>query len=329
MKVVTCSATIRLFNPQAVVKMNKRISIVIPACNEETNVSIVAAALHDVFRNLPYIFTITFVDDGSTDGTLSELKRIAAADPRVFFISLARNFGHQNALKAGLDMVDGDCVIMMDGDMQHPPDLIPEMIAQWEAGFDVVYTIRKDHKEMPLMKRKTSNLFYNLINNLSDIELEQGTADFRLMDKKVVGVFRALKETDLFMRGLVKWMGFQQIGIEYDPAQRAHGKSKYTLKKMVRFALQGITSFSTRPLYIATYLGFIFSILSLLYIPYIIYSIYFGHVISGWSSMIATIAFFGGLQLMILGIIGMYLGKIFMQSKQRPHYIVRESNILS
>jgi glycosyltransferase involved in cell wall biosynthesis len=307
--------------------MKKRISIVIPVCNEEANVSIITAALLDVFAPLPYIFTITFVDDGSTDGTIAELKNLSAENNNVFFISLARNFGHQNALKAGLDFVDGDGVIMMDGDMQHPPDLIPEMLQQWESGHDVVYTIRKDHKETPLMKRKTSDMFYNLINNLSDIELEQGTADFRLMDKKVVEVFRSFKETDLFMRGLVKWMGFHQIGIEYDPAQRTHGKSKYTLKKMVRFALQGITSFSTRPLYIATYLGFIFSILSLLYIPYILYSYYFDHAISGWASMIATIAFFGGLQLMILGIIGMYLGKLFMQSKQRPHYIIRESNI--
>jgi dolichol-phosphate mannosyltransferase len=224
-------------------------------------------------------------------------------------------------------MADGDAVIMMDGDMQHPPELIPEMLQQWESGFDVVYTIRKDHKEMPMMKRKTSNMFYNLINNLSDIDLEPGTADFRLMAKKVVEAFRVFKETDLFMRGLVKWMGFRQIGIEYDPAQRTQGQSKYTLRRMVRFALQGITSFSTRPLYIATYLGFVFSLLSLLYIPYIMYSFYFGHIISGWDSMIATIAFFGGLQLMILGIIGLYLGKLFMQSKQRPLYIVKESNL--
>lgn len=307
--------------------MKKQISVVIPACNEEGNVSIITTALLEVFATLSYNCSITFVDDGSEDGTLGELKKLSAAYHNVFFISLARNFGHQNALKAGLDLVNGDAVIMMDGDMQHPPDLIPEMLRQWEEGYDIVYTIRKDHKEMPLMKRKTSNMFYNLINNLSDIELEQGTADFRLMSKKVVEAFRVFKETDLFMRGLVKWMGFHQIGIEYDPAQRMHGKSKYTMKRMVRFALQGITSFSTRPLYIATYLGFIFSILSLLYIPYIIYSYYFGHTISGWASMIATMAFFGGLQLMILGIIGMYLGKIFMQSKERPHYIIKESNL--
>jgi len=164
--------------------MKKRISIVIPVCNEEANIAIVIAALQDVFQPLPYAYDVCFVDDGSTDGTLDELKQQSANHTNLFFISLSRNFGHQNALKAGLDMVDGDCVIMMDGDMQHPPDLIPELIQQWALGYDIVYTIRKDHKEMPLMKRKTSNMFYNLINNLSDIELEQGTADFSLMDKR-------------------------------------------------------------------------------------------------------------------------------------------------
>ncbi|NCI47688.1 glycosyltransferase family 2 protein [Sediminibacterium soli] len=308
--------------------MKKRIALVVPVSNEEANIAILADAVKEVFSGIDYTYTLCFVDDGSTDNTLAAIRQYASAHANVFFISLARNFGHQNALKAGLDMAEGDCVIMMDGDMQHPPSLIPEMIGLWEKGYDVVYTIRKDHQEMPLMKRKTSAMFYNLINNLSDIELEPGTADFRLMDRKVVEVFRAFKETDLFMRGLVKWMGFKQVGIEYDPGLRTHGSSKYTVKKMMRFALQGITSFSTRPLYIAVYLGFLFALLSLLYIPYIIYSIYFGRVINGWSSVIATIAFFGGLQLMILGIIGMYLGKLFMQSKQRPHYIVKESNLV-
>lgn len=307
--------------------MKKKVAIVIPVCNEQGNVPVVIHALQQVMDNTPYDYTITFVDDGSTDLTLPVLKATAERYPYIFYVGLSRNFGHQNALKAGIDMASGDCVIMMDGDMQHPPELIPQLLEKWEAGYDIVYTIRKDHEELPLMKRKTSNLFYNLINNLSDIELEQGTADFRLMDTKVAAVFKTFSETDLFLRGLVKWMGFKQIGIEYEPGQRMEGKSKYTLKRMIRFALQGITSFSTRPLYIATYLGFTFSLLSLLYIPYIAYSYYFGHTISGWSSIVATIAFFGGLQLMILGIIGLYLGKLFVQSKQRPHYIVKESNL--
>lgn len=308
--------------------MTKKISIVIPACNEEGNIPILVDALEEVMGSLNYEYQMIFVDDGSSDGTLALLKAISKTKTHIRYIGLSRNFGHQNALKAGLDLAGGDAVIMMDGDMQHPPALIPVLLEQWETGNDIVYTIRKDHQDMPMMKRKTSNMFYNLINNLSDIELEQGTADFRLMDRRVVDVFREFKETDLFLRGLVKWMGFKQSGIEYEPAERLKGKSKYTMKKMIRFALQGITSFSTKPLYIATYLGMSFSLISLLYVPYIIYSYYFGHVISGWTSIIATIAFFGGLQLMILGIIGMYLGKLFQQSKQRPNYIVKETNLV-
>ena len=310
--------------------MKKTISIVVPVCNEEANVPILIREINAVFQQLPeYYYSFVFIDDGSTDNTLTVLKELAAGQNNLFFVSLSRNFGHQNALKAGLDLANGDAVIMMDADLQHPPALIPALVKEWQNGFDVVYTIRKDHSELPLMKRKTSNLFYNLINNLSDIELEQGTADFRLMDKKVILAFRTFQESDLFMRGLVKWIGFSQKGIEYDPSVRSHGESKYTLKKMIRFALQGITSFSTRPLYTATYLGLAFACLSLLFIPYVIYSYYFGHVISGWASIIATISFFGGLQLMILGVLGLYLGKLFIQSKQRPHYLVKESNLPS
>jgi glycosyltransferase involved in cell wall biosynthesis len=308
--------------------VQKTVAVVVPVWNERGNLPLLIEQVEAVFASLPYKLSFIFVEDSSTDGTLEYIKEQAAAHNHIFYISLTKSFGHQNALKAGLDRADTDAVIMMDGDLQHPPSLIPELLAHWEKGYDIVYTIRNDHQEIPLLKKRTSNLFYDVINNLSDIELEQGAADFRLMDKKVVNVFRTFTESDIFMRGLVKWMGFPQIGIEYNSALRYQGESKYTLKKMLRFALQGITSFSTRPLYIAAYLGFFFSLSSLLYIPYIIYSYFFGRMVLGWPSVIATIAFFGGLQLMILGIIGMYLGKLFMQSKHRPHYIVKESNIV-
>ena len=309
--------------------MKKKICIVIPACNEEKNIPLIIDAIKDVMNADTYNYSITFVDDGSTDNTLAVLKAKTQEHPNVFFIGLSRNFGHQNALKAGIDSVDetADAVIMMDGDLQHPPELIPVMLEKWEEGNEVVFTIRKDNDQLPLFKRKTSGLFYNLLNKLSDMELEPGAADFRLIDKNVLHVFKRFNENDLFLRGLSKWIGFKQVGIEYVPGNRLSGTTKYTIKKMVRFALQGITSFSTKPLYIAAYLGFAFSMLSLLYIPYIIYSYFFDKPISGWSSLIATIAFFGGLQLMILGIIGLYLGKLFMQSKNRPHYIIRESNL--
>jgi glycosyltransferase involved in cell wall biosynthesis len=307
--------------------MSKKIAILIPVCNEKGNIPLITEAVCNVMDTLSYNYTINFVDDGSSDGTTEVLKEIAANNNKVFFISLSRNFGHQNALKAGLDLSNADAVISMDGDLQHPPALIPQLIKYWEEGNDIVYTIRKDHQEMPMMKRTTSNMFYNLMNKLSDIELEAGTADFRLMDKRVVDICRNFTEMDLFWRGLIKWIGFKQVGIEYEPAERQFGKSKYTYKKMMQFALRGITSFSIKPLIIAIYLGFTFSILSLLYVPYALYALLFGHAISGWASMIVTIAFFGGLQLMILGIIGMYLGKLFLQSKDRPHYIIKETNL--
>ncbi len=307
--------------------MNKQVTIVIPVCNEEDNVAILVQALDAVFATLPYKHEIIFADDGSKDNTLPNIKALAAASNHIFYISLSRNFGHQNALKAGLDIAHGDCVISMDGDMQHPPTLIPILLQNWEAGFDIVYTIRNEDRDLSIVKRKTSSMFYALINRLSDIELDKGAADFRLMSRRTVDAFKKFGEHDLFIRGLVDWLGFTQIGISYNPAQRMSGTSKYTLKKMVRFALQGITSFSVKPLHIATYLGFTFSLLSLLYIPYVLWSLYYGHTISGWASMIVTIAFFGGLQLMILGIIGMYLGKLFVQSKQRPHYIIKETNL--
>ncbi len=307
--------------------MNKQVDIVVPVCNEEGNIFFLVEAIERIFAPLPYNYTIIFIDDGSKDNTLEQIKKLAVSKNNIFFLSMSRNFGHQNSLKAGLDFAKGDCVISMDGDMQHPPSLIPTLLQQWEEGYDIVYTIRNEDKDLPYVKRKTSSLFYALINRLSDIELDKGAADFRLMSNKVVAAFKQFGEHDLFIRGLVDWLGFKQIGIPYEPAKRLAGKSKYTIKKMIRFALQGITSFSVKPLHIATYLGFVFSIASLLYIPYVLWAMYYGHSVSGWASVIVTIAFFGGLQLMILGIIGMYLGKLFMQSKHRPHYIIKETNM--
>ncbi len=307
--------------------MRKKITIIIPVFNETENLSLMIDAIQKEFVTSNYDHNIIFINDGSTDHTLSFIKKYSQEHFNVGYISFSRNFGHQNALKAGFDMSNADAVISMDGDMQHPPTLIPELIKKWEEGNDIVYTIRKDQTELPMLKRKTSNLFYSILNKLSSIELEKGTADFRLIDKKVIDVLRDISEYDLFWRGLVKWLGFKQVPIEYVPAERASGNSKYTLKKMMELALKGITSFSIKPLSIAIYIGLISSFISILYLPYALISYYSGHVISGWTSVIVTIAFFGGIQLMILGIIGIYLGKLFMQSKNRPHYIISESKL--
>lgn len=308
--------------------MKKLISVVIPAFNEAENLTVIIDRLEDVFLKTGYNVEFIFVDDGSKDQTLPILKNIAKVKPNLFYIEFSRNFGHQPALKAGLDKANGDCVISLDADLQHPPELIIEMLEKWEEGYEVVYTRRIEDKTLSFRKRKTSSGFYKLLNALSSIDLEQGTADFRLMDKKVIDIFKDFHENEPFIRGLVKWMGFKQIAIDYIPNKRYAGSSKYNLTRMMRFALHGVTSFSIKPLYTAVYLGFIFSILSVLYVPYIMYSFYEGIEVNGWASIIMTIAFFGGLQLIILGIIGIYIGKMFMQTKSRPTYIIRSTNLL-
>ena len=306
---------------------SKLISVVLPAYNETGNIVLIAEKLQEVLTPLNYSYEIIFVNDGSKDSTQEILSSLASKNANIHYIELSRNFGHQNALKAGIDMASGDCVISMDCDMQHPPEIIKEFIKKWEEGYDVVYSIRQESKELTGFKRSTSKLFYSMINSMSDINLEQGTADFRLLDRKVANIFSNLSENEPFIRGLIKWLGFKQFAIEYIPSNRYAGKSHYTFRKMMRFALQGITSFSTKPLYTAVYLGFIFSLLSLFYIPYVIHAFYTGKEVAGWASVIMTIVFFGGVQLMILGIIGIYIGKLFMQSKQRPTYIIRSTTL--
>lgn len=309
--------------------MNKSIAIVIPSYNEATNIDVLVNALNATVTNLNYQFKFVFVDDGSSDETIAILKEKSKSQSNIFYVELSRNFGHQNALKAGIDLVkdDVDAVISMDGDMQHPPKIIPQLIQKWEEGYEVVYTIRENDKKLSYFKNKTSNMFYSLMNKLSDIKFEPGTADFRLIDQKVAKVFSDFSENELFIRGIINWVGFKQFAINYEPSERFSGKSKYTLGKMMRFAIQGITSFSTKPLSMAIVLGISLSMFAFIfYIGYVLYSIYYGHVISGWASVITTVVFFGGLNLVVLGIIGVYIGKLFMQSKGRPNYLISNTN---
>lgn len=305
----------------------KKVSIVVPVYNESENIQKLAGSLQHIFSTLSYRYEIIFINDGSSDSSHQMMKDLHDGDPHVNYIELSKNFGHQNALKAGLDFADGDCIISMDGDMQHPPELIPVLLEKWESGYDIVYTRRGEDKNLSGFKRKTSEMFYTFMNRLSDINLEPGTADFRLLDRRVADIFKQFNENEPFIRGLVKWLGFSQCPVDYEPSERFAGKSKYSVKKMFRFALHGITSFSIRPLYTAVYLGFTFSSLSVLYVPYVLYSYFSGHFISGWASLIMTVVFIGGLQLMILGIIGIYVGKLFLQSKHRPNYIIRSSSL--
>ena len=307
----------------------KKISIVIPAHNEEGNIFLIHQRIKKVFSELQnYHFEIIFVNDGSRDQTQAKIDELASQFEEVKFIEFSRNFGHQPAVKAGIDRSNANAVISMDADLQHPPELIPDMIKKWEEGFDIVYTIRTYPKEISAFKRKTSSLYYKFLSKISDVNLrEGGGSDFRLMDSSVVDVVRNMNESDIFLRGLSNWMGFRQTGIHFTAGERAFGESSYNLQKMMRFAFTGITAFSVKPLYLAAYLGFIFSAIAVLgYGIYVIHSFVSGTEISGWASLIMTVVFFGGIQLIILGIIGIYLGKIFKQVKERPNYIIRSKN---
>jgi len=260
--------------------------------------------------------------------TLPILKKLHSQNNKINFLSFSRNFGHQNALIAGIRYADGDCIISIDGDLQQPPELIPDLITKWNEGYDIVYTIRKDGEKTPFMKKITSLLFYKLMNLISDINFENGEADFRLLDKHAATQLNSLNENAIFLRGMVKWLGFEQTGIEYIPEKRNAGKTKYSRKKMFALAISGITSFSIKPLRISTIIGVSIALLSILYGIYALYIKLFTHnTIEGWTSVFFMVTFIGGIQLTIMGIIGEYIGNIFIESKKRPHYIIREDSL--
>ncbi len=304
---------------------SKNISIIIPCYNEEKNIQPIYQAITEKLSDL--LLEIIFVDDGSSDHTLTTIQDLSRTDERVKYLSFSRNFGHQKALMAGLYHAKGEAVISMDADMQHPVNVIPKLIEHWQAGFDIVYTIRKD-QNLSFFKKSTSKLFYKIINQLSDVSIEKGTADFRLLDRKVVDVLKDLKESHIFYRGLIPWVGFKSKGIEYLAEDRIFGKSKYSFRKMLNFAIDGLVSFSTKPLRTAIYLGFIIALAAFLYALYAIYvSIFTDQTISGWGSTITVILFIGGIQLIILGVIAEYIGKIYLESKNRPNFIIKEQNV--
>ncbi len=306
--------------------MNFTISAVIPCFNEQDNIIPLYQGLTDVLKPYP-VYELLFVDDGSNDNSLEIIRSLASTDTRVRFLSLSRNFGHQHALKAGLDHASGDCVISLDADMQHPPALIPVLIEQWQQGYEVVNTIRGEQKSLSKSKKITSGLFYHLVNKLSSVEIKPGVADFRLLDRKVVDALKQFNENYLFLRGLIPWLGFRQTSVNYEPAERFAGQTKYSFIRMLRFALDGITSFSNRPLYLSIGLGAVIAGLAFVYGLYALYvHLFTDAALPGWTSITASVLFIGGIQLMMLGIIGIYLGKLFIENKRRPNYIISQKN---
>jgi polyisoprenyl-phosphate glycosyltransferase len=302
------------------------LSLVVPLYNEQLVVGELHKRLQELLERLGLCAEVVFVDDGSRDGTLSALRALAAVEPRYGILSLARNFGHQAAITAGLDYATGEAVVVMDADLQDPPEVVVEMVDKWRAGFDVVYGERRKRERETWFKRLTAHLFYRLFASMIPIEVPLDTGDFRLVSRRVVVALRELREAHRFVRGMVAWLGFKQTKVLYDRPARFAGTTKYPLGKMIRFALDGITSFSVVPLRFSTYLGALMSCASLGVIGWAFVAKYvFERTVTGWTAIMVVIALFAGVQFMMIGILGEYVGRIYEEVKQRPLYVLRES----
>jgi polyisoprenyl-phosphate glycosyltransferase len=300
------------------------ISVIVPLYNEAVNIEALYNALDASLQPLNRVFEVLFVDDGSRDGSFEIVKNLNARDNRIRGISLSRNFGHQVALTAGMQHAAGSIIITMDADLQHPPEVIPELLREYSKGFDIVNTRRLDSPDTGFVKRTTSRYFYRFINLVGDVSIPESSSDFRLMSRRALDSFLQFSERDRLTRGLVSWMGFRQSVVAYASSPRLGGKSKYSLGRMIRLAVDGITSFSAKPLRIASYTGIVVFILGLLYAGFAVVQHYSGKTIPGWTSLLVTVLLLGGIQLLSLGIIGEYLARIFNESKARPLYFIKD-----
>jgi len=301
-------------------------SIVLPARNEVANIAPMVAALREVMAPLGR-FEIIYVDDGSDDGTLTVLREAAAADASVRYLSLTRNFGHEAALRAGLSHARGRAVIVMDADLEHPPAVIPDLVKEWRRGFKIVTAQRIGYQmKVPWLKRATSRLYYRVLDTLGDIHIEPGSANFMLLDRVVVDAVTRIEDQDLFLRGVVRWLGYPLISVPFRQSLRQHGDSKYSLRRMIELAVTGIALHSVRPLRFAIWLALGFAALGGLFVVYSIVSFLFvRHTVAGWTSIMAAIAILGAAQLLVLGIVGEYVGRILRETRKRPSYVVAET----
>jgi len=303
----------------------KLISLVVPFYNEAVGVGALYDELRPVLEAVEgHAFEIICVDDGSSDGTLARLLELVERDPRIRVLELSRNFGKEAALTAGIDAARGDAVIAIDADLQDPPELIGRLIAEWRRGADVVLARRTDRSADSFLKRKTAELFYRIHNRLSSVQIPQNVGDFRLMDRAAVDALKALPERQRFMKGLFAWIGFRTAVVDYARAPRARGASKFSGWRLWNFALEGITSFSTVPLRVWTYVGALGAALTFLYAVFIILrTLILGIDVPGYASLLVAVLFIGSLQLLSVGVLGEYIGRVYLETKQRPVYVVR------
>ncbi|MFX3622868.1 MAG: glycosyltransferase family 2 protein [Ectobacillus sp.] len=306
----------------------KTITILVPAYNEEDVLDQLYERLTAVLDNIPnYNFEILFVNDGSKDNTLDIIKEFRLRDPRISYVDLARNFGKETAMIAGFDHAIGDAVVIIDADLQDPPELIPEMIKYWEQGYDDVYAKRRSRAGESWAKKWTAAKFYSLLKRTTRIPIQENTGDFRLLDRRCVEALKKIRETQRYTKGMFSWIGYNKKEILFDRDPRAAGETKWNYFKLMELAIEGITSFTTFPLRIASYFGFTVSFFAFVYMIWIIVkTLVYGESVTGYPSMMAVILFLGGVQLIALGIIGEYLGRVFNETKQRPLYFVDEYN---
>ena len=297
------------------------LSVVAPIYNEEATIAEFYSRVCTALEGIP--FELVLVDDGSSDSSPEQLQRMAARDPRVRIVYLSRNFGHQTALTAGLDHAVGDAVVMLDADLQDPPEVITEMLDHWRAGCDVVYAVREQRPGESRFKLATAKWFYSLFDKLAQVELQHNSGDFRLLDRTALNALLSMRERNRFLRGMTVWVGYRQAAVSYHRDARYAGETKYTVSKMVRFSLDAISSFSNRPLQLATLLGFIISTLAFIAIPVVIVLRILGSYLPGFGSITIAVLLLGGIQLIAIGIIGEYVGRIYDEVKGRPLYLVR------
>jgi polyisoprenyl-phosphate glycosyltransferase len=304
---------------------SQSLSVVVPVYDEINVIDAFYARIDEVIKSLELpAYELIFVDDGSTDGSYTKLAALANANEKVRVIKLSRNFGHQIAITAGIDLANGDAVVVIDADLQDPPEVIKAFFHKWQQGYDVVYGIREHRDGEGPMKLLTAKLFYRILKAVAKIDIPVDVGDFRLMSRRAIAALRQLTESDRFVRGLVSWLGFKQIGVPYVRDKRYAGETKYPYRKMLKFALDGITSFSTLPLKLATWLGYAASLFAFLYACSVFIQKALGYTIQGWATIMVSVLFLGGIQLICLGIIGEYIGRIFNQVKRRPLYIIEE-----
>lgn len=303
----------------------KLLSVVVPVFNETEVIDAFYERMKDVVDSLGSMaYELIFIDDGSSDDSYLKLQKLADSDPVVKVIKFSRNFGHQIAITAGIEIAKGDAVVVIDADLQDPPEVINDFIAKWEEGYDVVYGVREKREGESKIKLFTASLFCRLLRAIIKIDVPVDTGDFRLISRRVVDHFKSLKETDRFVRGLVSWIGFKQKGVEYKRDRRYAGETKYPYRKMMKFALDGITSFSSVPLRLATWLGYLTSFLAFLYLSSVFIQKALGFTVHGWATIMVGMLLLGGVQLICLGIIGEYIGRIFNETKRRPMYVIED-----